>query len=222
MNTELLNDPACVLYLDLSKKDGNSFRSGDRYGRLCTNTGTKATPQGRYFDGMDDRILVQDFYPALSTISAFSFIGWLKTLTFLPENPHLANLFNFGGGTPPNTTGLAFQQTTAIPNAYHFVNGSDSSWQTLRIEKSLDTNTFYCFAGSIRKNTVKRVYLNGDLANSSTAAAQTQMITSTNPFGIGNSWKLHGYLAHITVFYRELCPQEIQTYYEITRGEYQK
>ena len=49
-------DPYLVLYLPLYELDGASFMSKDAYGHLCTVIGALWRPNGRYFDGIDDRI----------------------------------------------------------------------------------------------------------------------------------------------------------------------
>jgi hypothetical protein len=53
-------DPDLVLYLPLWSADlkGDSFYSKDSYAHLCTVTGALWTPQGRHFDGVDDKIAV--------------------------------------------------------------------------------------------------------------------------------------------------------------------
>ncbi len=54
----LIPDPYLALHLPLHELDGNSFMSKDAYGHLCTASGGLWTPQGRSFDGVDDRIEV--------------------------------------------------------------------------------------------------------------------------------------------------------------------
>jgi len=49
-------DPSLVLYLPMYELNGSSFMSRDAYGHLCTVTGALWRPDGRYFDGSDDRI----------------------------------------------------------------------------------------------------------------------------------------------------------------------
>ena len=46
----------CVLAIDFSKKDGDSFISDDCFGHLCTNYGSKWQLDGRYFDGVDNYV----------------------------------------------------------------------------------------------------------------------------------------------------------------------
>ena len=51
-----------VLWLPLWKLDGAQFTSKDAYGRLVTVTGAPWGPQGRPFDGVDDKFSIPDFY----------------------------------------------------------------------------------------------------------------------------------------------------------------
>jgi len=53
-------DPNLVLYLPLYELDGASFMSRDAYGHLCAVTGDLWRPNGRFFDGTDDKIVIPD------------------------------------------------------------------------------------------------------------------------------------------------------------------
>jgi hypothetical protein len=49
-------DHSLVLYLPFYQLDGASFMSRGKCGHLCTVTGALWRPEGRYFDGVDDKI----------------------------------------------------------------------------------------------------------------------------------------------------------------------
>ena len=49
-----------VLYLPLWALKGSSFKSVDAYGHTATSTNPVWRPYGRYFDGVDDKIVVPD------------------------------------------------------------------------------------------------------------------------------------------------------------------
>lgn len=51
-----LLDPSCILYLPLYRLDGALIRSRDAYGHLATVSGATWGLQGRYFDGIGDKI----------------------------------------------------------------------------------------------------------------------------------------------------------------------
>ena len=69
-----------VLYISGRKDSGgtNIFRSDDAYGHLCTVTGALWTPQGRSFDGIDDKIIVPGHSVFKSSPSAISGMVWYK------------------------------------------------------------------------------------------------------------------------------------------------
>jgi len=52
---DFIFDPSLVLYLPLYELDGASFMSKDSHGHLCTVTGALWRPNGRWFDGVDDK-----------------------------------------------------------------------------------------------------------------------------------------------------------------------
>ena len=54
----------------------NIIRSKDTYGHLCTVTGALWTPQGRSFDGVDDKILAPSIFAAGAS---FTILGWFKS-----------------------------------------------------------------------------------------------------------------------------------------------
>ena len=78
---DLIFDSGLTLYLPFYRLDGSSLISKDAYGHSCTVNGAAWRTQGRYFDGIDDRI-------AVGTVSDFSFIQntgifTLMSLSFL-------------------------------------------------------------------------------------------------------------------------------------------
>ena len=70
-------DPSLVLYLPLYELDVASFQSKDASGHLCTVTGALWRPNGRYFDGTDDKIDVGTVSLFNFTSSAFTIEAWL-------------------------------------------------------------------------------------------------------------------------------------------------
>jgi len=71
-------DPGLVLYLPLYELDGASFISKDHYGHLCTATGALWRPNGRYFDGVNDRIVIANAFSEISVSQPFTIILWVK------------------------------------------------------------------------------------------------------------------------------------------------
>lgn len=77
---EFILDPSLVLYLPLYELDGASFMSKDAYGHMAVVNGALWTPEGRMFDGIDDKIDCGN-NPALAPASLTVEI-WLKATSF--------------------------------------------------------------------------------------------------------------------------------------------
>ncbi len=87
MSSERSNvlEPCQVLYLPAHKHDGDSFMSGDSFGRVSTATGALWRPDGRYFDGEDDDITVPN--NSLFTSDNLTVLLWAKVLA-LPDTDY--------------------------------------------------------------------------------------------------------------------------------------
>lgn len=72
-------DPGLVFYLPLHGLDGPSFISREAYGHPCTVTGAVWTPQGRYFDGVDDKIVLPDSALWAFGTNPFTMEFWART-----------------------------------------------------------------------------------------------------------------------------------------------
>ena len=57
---EYIKDPSLILDLNLWEHDGSKFMSDDGYGHEYTRTGALWTPNGHYFDGVDDSGQIAD------------------------------------------------------------------------------------------------------------------------------------------------------------------
>jgi len=70
----------CVLYLPLWRPDmaGSPIISKDKYAHSCTVSGALWTPQGRYFDGDNDKITIPDS-AVLSAMPAITAEIWMKS-----------------------------------------------------------------------------------------------------------------------------------------------
>lgn len=78
MNSErnFILGPNLALYLPLHQLDGSSFMSRDAYGHLCTVTGASWRLKGRYFDGVDDYINLNDQFTAVAGSTTKTLIAW--------------------------------------------------------------------------------------------------------------------------------------------------
>jgi hypothetical protein len=59
-------DPGLVFHLPLFEKDGASFMSKDARGQLCTANGTVWRVEGRYFNGADNFISLNNSFSSVS------------------------------------------------------------------------------------------------------------------------------------------------------------
>ena len=57
---EIGHEIGTVLALDLKREDGDSFMDRSVYGHLCTNYGSKWQLDGRYFDGISNKVACGD------------------------------------------------------------------------------------------------------------------------------------------------------------------
>ena len=69
-------DPSLRLYLPLYELDGQSFRSRDAYGHLCTVTGAKRGFNWWEFDGVDDVITIP--HSSAHLFSNVTVIAWVN------------------------------------------------------------------------------------------------------------------------------------------------
>jgi hypothetical protein len=80
----LILEPGLVFHMPLGKHDGNVLMSGDARGHQGIVTGALWRPEGRYFDGVDDKINCGDILSF--GLSDFSFFFWVKTGDYDSEN----------------------------------------------------------------------------------------------------------------------------------------
>lgn len=74
----IILDPNLVLNLPLHKLDGSSIMSRDACGHLCPVTGASWRPDGRYFDGVDDYVDLNDSFEAVGGSTSKTLIAWAK------------------------------------------------------------------------------------------------------------------------------------------------
>ena len=117
-------DPGLVLYLPLHELDGSSFMSRDAYGHLCTATGAAWRPNGRYFDSIDDKIVIPSTMAGLplgasdrtfamwakkdalaaagyllsygAYVNAGEYFGWRQTATAIQLEANVLGAYNLG------------------------------------------------------------------------------------------------------------------------------
>lgn len=148
----------CVLYLPLWRPDmgpagGGTIYSKDSYGHTCTVTGAVWTPQGRYFDGVDDKITIPD-HNALDITGNLTIEIWLK-IHGLEDN---AGILQKGVATPS----FAIDQYSGVSNrldckAYD-VDGNFTRWVTGAVAAF---DTFFHFVFISIQNADTQGHVNG-------------------------------------------------------------
>lgn len=141
-------NPNLVFYADLSKHDGLTFRSDDAYGHLCTATGTTWGPQGRTFNGVDDKIRSVAFTSPLSP--PYTIIVWAKaTGTGCIFDGLTENEANFYFESFPTTVDFQFyngsyqlitDNVTSLWHMYSVVVNGASSFLAIDIDKKVSAN----------------------------------------------------------------------------------
>ena len=203
-------DPSLVLYLPLQITDGSPFMSRDVYGHRCTVTGARWTPQGRSFDGSDDRIncgnasifditssITLEVWTNLSAAAVASeWPGILDkdnsySLRINENSTNIYGRFKIGGATRFTPSYSAMLETW-----YHAV-------------------ITYC-------GHYLRLYINGAEQTPSTSVTGAIDIT-TNDVQLGRvatAFYLNGLIGEVRIYRRGLTPAEIQRNYLATKWRY--
>lgn len=206
-------DPGLVLYLPLHQRDGSSFMSRDAYGHLCTVTGAIWTPQGRSFDGIDDKITIP-----LSISGAISAEIWAKETAWDSQNSAIEK-YTWTSGF--NGFGLR-----SVNGIWKFLAGNASSSVYLLAAPSTTSagNFHHIAATSVTGSHV--LYIDGipvitttDSLSITDDAAEPINI-GQRPGGGGSSY-FNGVIDEARVYNRILSSLEVQNNYLATRWRYQ-
>lgn len=204
-------DPSLALYLPLYRLDGASFMSKDAYGHLCTVTGALWRPDGRWFDGSDDKITLPDISSHFSDEATL--IMWLK-LTLDPPVDGGKSGLNYittsdGGEHYPYTNGglyISCFRNARIDNIANSFN--KANWHQLAITTKPGTNNYKIF-----QNTQVAYEADG---------LDSIYISSTPTLCDDNATHfLWGSVGEVFIYNRSLTPLEIQQNYLATKWRYQ-
>ncbi|MBA7660283.1 hypothetical protein ES703_68285 [subsurface metagenome] len=206
---DFILNPNLVLYLPLYKLDGSSFMSKDACGHLCTVTGALWTPQGRKFDGTDDKIDCGN-NSVLNPADAITIEVWVYDQTTATE------MLLSRGARDGTYTG-----------SYIIRDGTGSL--TFRLNDA----AFVSNAVVVTQNKWEHVvftynkvsvigYLNGVAG---TPKAYATAIASDNyatvlGWGHGAGYYYQGLIGECRIYNRALTPIEIQSIYLATRWRY--
>jgi len=211
-------DPSLVLYLPLHELDGSSFMSRDAYGHICARTGALWRPNGHYFDGNDDKIIV-----AAKTWGVAS--AWTVSLLVKPNNT--------------TASMRAFALNTAAYNSRIMIVLNQNANTELRVliyDDDVDTNGFYKdYRANIITTDWQELTITYDGTNL-LGFRNTSLITfskvhddavtqadRSRDLGIGSVDGLDpvdGLMDEVLVYNRALTPLEIQCDYLDTKWRY--
>ncbi len=207
------------------KRDGATFLSDDAYGRLATVTGALWTPQGRSFDGTDDKISYGNAAAFGFTLSdSFTCLVWGKT----SESGSMRALINKGKAT------LEYNGYWLRKNAADQLNiqlyGGGGGFIGQKSNTDINDGFFHLWGFSyngtsasaglvllqdgnvLTSSADEALVLGPDLTNSSSLYAGA----SAN--GTGEFW--NGIIDEVLLCNRVLSLAEVQQYYLATRWRY--
>lgn len=209
-------DPSLVLYAPLHQLDGASFMSRDAYGRLCAVTGASWRPNGRYFDGIDDRIDCGASATTDFTTGDFTFAFWIKP-TVINATKHVYNrgreqvdgimiyIVNLGK--------LRFQ-TNQVGAKQSIITAENT---LLTTEYQLMTITRSGATGKIYRNDTETGYAQQDAIQDIVSASAREMKLTAY---YDNSTGMVGSIGEVYIYNRALTPLEIQHNYLATKERY--
>lgn len=208
-------DPSLALYLPFWKRDGASFISDDAYGHLATVTGALWRPQGRDFDGVDDRISVPD-HNALDLDSGFTFGIWFKLDTvaldqcLISKEAATREQIRLLFDPATKSINLEIYDGTNAPAVYTATNSIDTAGKWFNIY------------GVVNKGVNLQLYVDG-IASGSPVTDNTGSIATTTPLYIGRrntTLPLDGLVGEVILNNRVLNPLEIQRNILATKWRY--
>jgi hypothetical protein len=231
---KFVQDPSCLLALDLTKKDGAAFRSDDQYGSKFQKVGAVWSPQGIYFDGVDDGLLLQHSSPVFSIgYSALTILAWVKY-----------NSFPAGNGTQQSIS-FSFSEFTGVRYGWwfgkhwnadywgfiNFYGNAILSQQALCHVSLIPLNTWHFFvarflAGNSLSNGFIQCYMDGKLLIEESNVLMLPVASSPanrdTYIGAANGMPptLNGYINSVIALKRCLSLIEINEYFQQTKKSF--
>jgi len=210
---DFICDPSLVLYLPLYQLDGASFMSKDAHGHLCSVTGALWRPNGRWFDGSDDKLSLGNdlvLYPA-----QFTWEFWVN-----PDDLTLYMPLRGGVGVVKPQECHINSGTGSI---YFNFRQSDSTQITITIsDYTVSPGDFTHLAFTADGSTL-RGYYNALLSSVTDTYDGTILTDGRDALLIGSTrgsrW-MKGYIGEVRLYSRALTPPEIQHNYLATKWRY--
>lgn len=201
-------DSSLALYLPLWKGDGVSLMSEDAYGHICTVTGALWRPDGRYCDGVDDRIAATMTPPP----GAMSLGGWVNV-----QNGASGAFLCLRNDDSVHTLRIegTIEYKVAANNSRRWsYDARNAGWVFLLLtipgNGQTDTNSAILYANAIEQTVI------------STTAVDTP--SARNSFQIASestgAYYLNCIAGDVFIFNRVLAPQEVLYLYQATKWRY--
>ena len=210
---DFIFDPSLVLYLPLGKLDGASFMAKDAHGHLGTVTGALWRPNGRDFDGTDDRVgCGTDIFMAATFAGGFTMEAWLNVDTL--DDDHQAAISIKGR--------LELGVNATTDKAYLFVHDDPGSYWILG-DSAISTSQWYHIAGTWN-GTTNKIFVNGvqqaDTKTSNVPALDVSRAITIGAHYNGTARNLDGLIGEVRVHSRALSLLEIRRNYLATKWRY--
>ncbi len=206
-------EPSLVLYLPLYGLDGASFMSRDAYGHLGTVTGALWRPDGRFFDGVDDKITIPHS-AGLNVDDAITVELWVKPDDLTGSNGIISKLY----GTAPYW-GMWFS-------------GGNLRWEVKDATTADNTTTggslfsvdnwYHIVATQVAKDA--KIFVNSIVEKEETLTESMSETNNSSDLELGRlpgGFNLGGIIGEARVYTRGLTTQEIQHNYLATKWRYQ-
>ena len=210
----IVSDSSLVLYLPLYWPDGSSFMSRDACGHLCTVTGALWRPNGRYFDGTDDRIVTSATVP-FNANNIYTVLVWANA----GSNGDPLCVVSLGqGAVNAKIDDLSFRALRV-----RFCNMA-GAWTSAGSLLSQDAWYHLALVRDNVNNWVK-IYVNAEIDTDEAYA--TDNTNTTDAVNIGRLMRatpseyFEGLIGEVWICNRALTPLEIRHNYLATKWRYQ-
>jgi len=217
---DFILEPNLVLYLPLYELDGSTFMSKDAYGHTSTVTGALWRPNGRYFDSIDDYIIIPN-HTSLQVASGqgVTQFAWVK-----PADNSTRCITSF------RTNGVSGCYINMFYNANDLLitlgNNDRSSTLSQSTGIGIYANQWYFVAFTRSQTGTVLGFVN---SKSATLGSQTGPMTNQDiDFYIGNHYYssashqiFNGLIGLLGQFNRCLTPEELLEIYLDTKWRYQ-
>ena len=209
----------CVLYAPLWRQDqaGSPFQSSGAYGRpthTCTVTGAVRTPQGRLFDGLDDKIAIPHA-ASLMPATTLTLEGWV----YNTDQTAASEQTIVSKDNATNRSYFLEINNVTTTGKVKFKAGTVDTFNSNAGEVAL--NTWYHLVGTHNGSAMK-IYKNG---------VEIATVNDTNAIGgntqgvaIGDNeaydlW-FKGTIGEVRIYNRALTALEVQRNYLVTKWRY--